>query len=362
MTGGSPHPGMPAPAARLQDLPSRAARFCLAVERFCGQDISLDLSGISLVVAYSGGADSKALLLALHFLAPRFGLRALHAAILDHGLRAESAAEVAQADALCQRYGIACHTEKADVAAYARERGIGLEAAGRDCRLAFLERVRRNTGSGWVAVGHQLNDLAEDALMRMTRGAGWPALAGMAAVVEESRVIRPLLLTPRSAIEQFLRDIGETWMTDAMNEDGAYFRNRVRMEFVPLFMRENPAFLDTVAERWRMARQDAAWLRDELERIHPVGRDDGLFLSPEMLRVLPASLRLRKYAAILAGLGRGQATAVLLQALDAAWLRNEGGKTIQFPGGRSAVIRQGGIIFMKKNPSRDGGLIDTNAV
>lgn len=362
MTDGSPRPRMPAPAARLQDMPSRAARFCLAVERFCRQDISLDLSGISLVVAYSGGADSKALLLALHFLVPRLGLRVLHAAILDHGLRSESAAEVTQAVAFCRRYGIACHTEKADVAAYARERGIGLEEAGRDCRLAFLERVRRNTGNGWIAAGHQLNDLAEDALMRMTRGAGWPALAGMAAVVEENRVIRPLLLTPRSAIEEFLRDIGETWVRDAMNEDGAYFRNRVRKEFVPLFMRENPAFLDAVAERWRMARQDAAWLRGELERIRPAERDDCPFLSPEMLHALPASLRLRKYAAILAGLGQGQSTAVLLQALDAAWQRNEGGKAIQFPGGKSAVIRHGGIIFMKKNPSRDGGLIDTNAV
>lgn len=348
MTGDGPLP-RPTAMPRLQDLPPGAARFCLSVDRFCRRELSLDLAGRSLVVAYSGGADSKALLLALHFLAPRLGLRSLHAAVLDHGLRPESAAECLDAAALCRKYGIFFHTEKTEVAAYAKERGIGLEEAGRDARLAFLERVRQNTESDWIAVGHQLNDLAEDACMRMARGAGWPALAGMAAVVEERRILRPLLLTARASIENFLRAIGETWFLDVMNEDNAYFRNRVRKELVPFFVRENPAFLDAVAGRWRMARQDADWLRKELARIRPEERDGGLFLSRDVLRGLPVSLRLRKYASLLAGFGEGQVTAAHLCSLDAAWARNQGGKVIQFSGGKSALIRQGGILFMKKD-------------
>lgn len=338
------------PFERLQDLPSRAAQFCLAVERFCRDSLELDLAGTSVVVAYSGGADSKALLLALHFLAPRVGL-SLHAATLDHGLRAESAAEVAEAAALCARLGIRFLTERRDVAAFASGRGIGLEEAGRLERLSFLETVRKATGSAWIAIGHHLNDLAEDCLMRMTRGTGWPALAGMAAVVPETRVIRPLLLTPRESIERFLLDTGEAWVRDAMNEDDAYFRNRMRSHILPLFLKENPAFLETVADRWRMARADAAFFRSALANVAKEEKGEGIFLARDVLRQTPPSLRLRKYREILGRLDGPQVAATHVFALDAAWERNEGGKVIQFPGGRRAAIRDGGILFLRNIPS-----------
>lgn len=332
------------PPLRLQDLPSRAARFCLAVERFCRDDLLCDLTGASIVVAYSGGADSKALLLALFFLAPRLGLT-LRAATLDHGLRPESGAEVLDAAALCRRLGIGFHTAKKDVAAYAVANGMGLEEAGRIIRLDFLEEVRAATGSGRIAAGHQLNDLAEDCLMRMTRGAGWPALAGMAGLADAGRIIRPLLLTPREDIEAFLEALGESWHDDAMNADDAYFRNRVRKYILPLFLRENPAFLDTVADRWRMARDDAAFFKSALAAIAAEKREDGIFLSRGALLDLPPSLRVRKYREIIAELGKGQATAEHLAALDAAWQRNEGGKEIQFPGGKTVRIKEGGVLF-----------------
>ena len=336
------------PVTRLQDLPHRAARFCLDIERFCRNDLSLDLTGASLLVAYSGGADSKALLLALHFLSPRLGLT-VQAAILNHGLRPEATGEVADAETFCRYLGIRLHTAVNDVAAYAAARGIGLEEAGRMQRHIFWEETRAASNSQWIATGHQLNDLAEDCLMRMLRGTGWPALAGMAGRVDESRIIRPLLLTSRAAIETFLRDAGETWHNDAMNEDPAYFRNRVRGAMLPLFLKENPAFLDTVADRWRMARDDATFLQSALAGIAAQEREQGVFLSRDTLTAAPTALRMRKYMDILAELGPGQATAGHLAVLDDVWRRNEGGKTIQFPGGKTAVITEGGILFSGKS-------------
>lgn len=337
----------------LQSLPRSAARFCLAVERFCREALAADLSGRSLVVAYSGGADSKALLLALHFLSSRMNIT-LHAAILDHMLRKEAASEVRDAETLCERLGVAFHTKRHDVAALAQEKGLGLEEAGRLARLEFLEHVRRETGGDWIATGHQLNDLAEDALMRMIRGAGWPALGGMAAVVPERRIIRPLLLVSRASIERFLADIDESWVDDAMNEDDAYFRNRVRKDLLPLLMQENPSYLDSVADRWLMAREDASFLRSLLEPALYEERDDGLFFPRAVLESLPVSLRFRKYLEVLAALGEGQATATVLRNLDALWLRNEGGKIVQFPGGKRAKTTSGGILFFKEKPKKSG--------
>lgn len=333
-------------AGTLRGIPRSAARFCLAVERFCRLVAGGDLVGRSVLVAYSGGADSKALLLALHFLSARLGL-SLRAATLDHMLRKEAAEEVREAGTACERIGIPFHTARRDVADLAERSGIGLEEAGRIARQEFLEDVRRQSGCEWIAVGHQLNDLAEDALMRMIRGAGWPALGGMRAVVPERRIIRPLLLSPRASIESFLRDIGESWVDDAMNEDDAHFRNRVRKYLLPALAGENPAYLDSVAERWRMARDDAAFFGSLLEKTRPESRDGGVFLSRSSLEALPPALRPRLYLSVLSQLGAGQADATLLRNLDAAWQRNEGGKTIQFPGGKRARISGGGVLFWR---------------
>ena len=334
------------PYIRLQDLPSGAARFCLSLERFCRTDLSVDLTGQSLVVAYSGGADSKALLLALHFLTPRLNLT-LHVATLDHALRLESVTEVKDATTLCSRLGVRFHTVRMDAAAYARDNNIGLEEAGRLLRLGFLKTVRMDTNSAWVVTGHQLNDLAEDCLMRMLRGAGWPALAGMAGRVDETRILRPLLLTSRKDIESFLDQIGEYWYEDATNGDDAYLRNRIRRHVLPLLREENPAFLNTVADRWRMARLDTAFFMEMQNRVPIETSEDGMYLTRKTLESLPAALRSRKYLEILAALGRGQARADLLRSLDAAWLQNEGGREIMFPGGKRARIQNGGILFSR---------------
>lgn len=334
---------IPSPALRLQDLPPAAAHFCLAVERFCAQELALDIKGKRILAAFSGGADSLALLLALHCLCPRLGC-SLVLGHLDHGLRANSGQEAKDAETLARQLGIACIVKKSDVAALAKERGIGLEEAGRVARLDFFADVIGREECDCVALGHQLNDLAEDSLMRLMRGTGWPGLAGMAGRDDARCLFRPLLLTPRVAVDEFTAIFAVAPVVDAMNDDMAYLRNRVRKSMLPLFLAENPAFLDTVAQRWRMARLDAAYLQDCLPAV-PAGASGELILEEAALEALPAALRLRHYKQLLDQMGPGQSLAEGLFALDRAWLAGQGGKKFTFPGGKSAVTHKGGIRF-----------------
>ncbi len=328
----------------LQSLPPQAAKFCLAMERFCRDELECGLRGISVLVAFSGGADSLALLLALRALSARLGLT-LGAAMLDHGLRPESGAEASAAAGLCASLGVRFYSRRADVGALAAERACGLEEAGREARLAFLETVRADGGYDWIAFGHQLNDLAEDSLMRLLRGAGWPSLAGMRGIDHDRRVIRPLLLTPRAAIEDFLRTLGRDWTDDPLNRDQAFLRNRMRGRMLPLLLEENPAFLDTVALRWRVARDDAAFFAASSEIFTMAGDAGTIFFHRETLTGAPRALRLRAYKAALERLGPGQILGSALMALDRAWKKGEGGKTVQFSGRKTACIRNGGIVF-----------------
>ena len=53
---------------RLQDIPRRLARRCLGIPRFCRESLGVELRGTRLVIAYSAGLDSTALLHLLHLL------------------------------------------------------------------------------------------------------------------------------------------------------------------------------------------------------------------------------------------------------------------------------------------------------
>jgi len=87
-----------------------------------------------------------ALLDALVHLACSTGLR-LVAAHLDHGLRADSAADVEFCAALCRELGVPLRAARADVRARARRDGGGIEEAARQERYAFLRGVKAEEGA-----------------------------------------------------------------------------------------------------------------------------------------------------------------------------------------------------------------------
>jgi tRNA(Ile)-lysidine synthase len=111
----------------------------------------------TVVVALSGGADSVALLHALHSL----GLFRLVAAHLDHGLRPDSAKDAAFCRRLCRALGVPLRVGRADVRARAERDGGGIEEAARLERHAFLEAVRVRENAAWIALAHTLDDQAE---------------------------------------------------------------------------------------------------------------------------------------------------------------------------------------------------------
>lgn len=342
-------------AARLQDLPPKAAALALRVEDFLTAELAQDLTGATLLLGLSGGADSTALLHLLAVLAPRLGFT-LQAAHLDHGLRPESAADASFCAQRCADMGVSLYQTRVDVAALAAAEGLGLEAAGRQARYGWFGRLLENVPSpAWVCTAHTLDDLAEDQLLRLTRGAGWPALGGMPAVDASRRLLRPLLTVPKARLLAFLGAIVATWVEDESNVSLRFARNRVRHELLPLLRRENPGYLSAALRLWRQANLD----RELLDQLVPVAQpqaDGSLLLPAAVLAGLPAALRLRACKAALERLDRenaaGQLRFELLWALDKAWLARVGGKAVQFPGGRLATVQRLGIMFQRTKCAR----------
>lgn len=345
--------------ASLQALPPSSARFCLALARFVEQELAVPFAGGRILVAFSGGADSTALLLALHCLAPSRRLT-LAAAHLDHALRPSSAAETDWCGKFCDRLGIPYTAMRSEHVVAFGTRGI--EERARNARYAFLNTSAASLSSDWIATGHTGNDLAEDILMRLIRGAGWPGLAGMTGLDRQRKLLRPLLMTSRLAVESFLNDLGVPWLTDESNEDERYLRNRIRSGILPQIMKENPAFLETAAGLWRLGRFDEAYFDSLLADLPATDINGGnhsadasaapekavsLFLAHEQLLLLPKALRLRLYKRVLDRLGPGQARLDGLLALDASWQRAGEPTEHAFPGGKRARVTRKGIAWAR---------------
>jgi len=178
-----------------------------------------------LVIAVSGGADSMALaLLAAAWARARRG-RAI-ALTVDHGLRADSAAEARGVGAWLKRRGIEHHI--------LRWRGpkpiSGLQAAARAARYRLLVDWCRARGILHLLLAHHRGDQAETVLLRLAAGSGPFGLAGMARVQERAalRLVRPLLGIERPRLEATLAAMGQSWIEDPSNRDPRFARARVR--------------------------------------------------------------------------------------------------------------------------------------
>jgi|CXWL01.1.fsa_nt_gi tRNA(Ile)-lysidine synthase len=208
--------------------------------------------GDRLIVAFSGGPDSSALLAALVPCARLFRgeLLAVH---LDHGCDDDSARRRAAAGAVAAWLGVPFRSERRAVAEL-RSPGESPEAAMRRIRYQFLEEVADQWGARWIATGHTRDDQAETVVLRLLAGSGLDGLAAIAP--RRGRLVRPLLEVGRATVHAAL-PVGLAPVYDPGNEDLVVPRVAVRRRLLPRLEASEPGAgkaLARLAERSRGAR------------------------------------------------------------------------------------------------------------
>ena len=343
----------------LNDLAPKDARMALETVRFAEEELFLaghdGLRGSRLLVAFSGGADSTALLVLACALRSHLKLD-VHAAHLDHGLRVESRDEAEAVGRFCETLGVPLHMKREEVKALAVEWGCGIEEAGRRARYAFLEECRVKTGASWVLTAHHSGDLAEDVIMRLTRGAAWPGLGGMRAVLEEApaphrpgrRLLRPLLMLDKEQLTAMLERLGVSWLEDASNQSREWKRNRIRNDVMPLLLAENPSFSESIRRLWRNAREDERWWENRLEAALEELNENGerrIRIPSKALDELSRIGRMRVMAEAVKRMERGQARADTLENMDSVWQNRRFPRRFSFAGGLKAEVTARGVLF-----------------
>ena len=220
----------------------------------------------NIAVAYSGGADSTALLLML----ARQHSGQVQAIHIHHGLQAAADDFAAHCEVFCDQLEVPLHVIHVNAAA---RTGQSPEDAARKARYsAFLAQVldinraldqqtHARAAIKTVAIAQHADDQIETLLLALSRGAGLPGLSSMPSSWERGGVnfVRPLLGMTSLEIRTWLAsqglvsrhpgdlNIGHGWVEDPTNTDTQFTRNRIRHELIPALEKTFPQFRQTFA-------------------------------------------------------------------------------------------------------------------
>jgi len=183
-----------------------------------------------ILIGFSGGLDSTALLLLASRVVKASQLTALH---INHNLQPAAPEWEAHCHKQARALGVECISMS--VSPYSSS-----ENSAREARYQAFES-QLNDGD-FLLLGHHQDDQAETILMRLFRGSGVKGLAGMPQTRALGRgfILRPLLATPRTTLESLVRDAGLSWIEDPSNQSRAYLRNWIRHELAPVLAQRWP--------------------------------------------------------------------------------------------------------------------------
>ncbi|MDE2219009.1 MAG: tRNA lysidine(34) synthetase TilS [Gammaproteobacteria bacterium] len=335
-----------APAAGASDAP-RAFTPAWLSRRLRG--LAGPLRGARLCVAFSGGADSTALLAALAALRARgrFELRALH---VNHHLQAGAAGFARAARQCARRLRVPCEVLEAPVVVPPR---ASPEASARAARYQAL-RARLRPGE-WLLLAQHQDDQVETLLLQLLRGAGVAGLAAMPARADP--ILRPLLPVTRVQLRAYLRRAGLAWSEDPSNADDRYGRNFLRLRVLPLLRGRWPGLGTTLSRSAALAAEAQLLLAARADELLQDALD-GAAVRASALRRLSAPERRIALRRWLERNGLPMPDQRRLQELGGPLLRarHDAHPFIRWPG--AIVRRHGELLHAERAPAGSQALPD----
>jgi tRNA(Ile)-lysidine synthase len=305
----------------------------------------------TVAVAFSGGADSTALLWATARQGVLLGVEvvALH---VNHGLQPEAAAWEAQAQAVVERLTAAGLPVRLRVRRLAGAPAVGesVEAWARRGRYAALAEAAREVRASLVLLAHHADDQAETVLLQALRGAGPAGLAAMPERWVSADGIawqRPWLHHRRATLLAVAEASGLPWVQDPSNADPRFARNRLRRAVMPALEGAFPHAVTVLGQVAAHAAQARA-LADEVaeEDLPPCVGDGGRLCHAAWVRLPPARRHNALRAWLQAQLPAGVPVA-LLERLGREW-RGQGAR---WPAPGGWLRSQQGLLAFEHSPA-----------
>ncbi|KAF9404266.1 hypothetical protein HW555_014433 [Spodoptera exigua] len=170
----------------------------------------------------------------------------LAVAHVNHQLREESIVEAEYLKSYCQEQKLPYYYKEWT----AIDKTTNIEARARKFRYDFFAETMNKEEYSSLFTAHHGDDQAETILMKLTRGSSLKNLVGIKdrQPFASGDLIRPFLIFSKERLEKYAKQRRIMYFEDHSNQSDKYVRNRLRHQVVPVLKKENPQFLQHIAD------------------------------------------------------------------------------------------------------------------
>lgn len=197
-----------------------------------------------IIVAVSGGSDSMAMLQALMNCFPKQKLVVVH---IHHGSgQNQSFRDQARklVEQFCRVHSLECIVKKS-------EKNLSSESEFRQFRLQSFQQVTSAYSSSVVCQAHHRDDWLETQLIKLIRGSGLSSLKksfNWSRLVNHNLLVwRPFYARSQKELTEYRQENDVPFVDDPSNWDTQYFRNWLRLEWLPSLEKTRPGSMRRLA-------------------------------------------------------------------------------------------------------------------
>ena len=340
---------------------------------------SMIRKGSTVLIAFSGGPDSTALLLMLCELRNELDFK-LAAAHFNHCIRKNSSD---MDEEFCRRtsekLGVPFYSKREDVISFGARTGASIETAARLLRYRFLYDTAKSIGASSIATAHHAEDNAESILMHIIRGTGLAGLCGIRPrserdiipltgstcdgvelmddysqnidVSKKIAIIRPLLEFEKKELLEYLDIKGMDYCVDETNSITGSSRNILRLKVIPEIAGSiNTNAVKNILRLGEIASEDDGYLSELAFRALDEARNENGY-DAKKLNALPLPIKKRAIRlALLESNALIDAEQTHIEAI-CALLKKQSGTGIDLPSARARMVF-GSLVIEKVEKTR----------